>query len=206
MSERPFVDHYEVLQLSPNASGDTIERVYRILAKRYHPDNLDTGDADMFAQLRDAFGVLSSPEARAKYDVQYEQNRSTKWKIFAQDTAGDSRENDRRILYGILSVLYIARRRDPENGGLGAVTLEKMLGCPAEHLRFPLWYLKERGWTERLENGMLAITADGVDKLEHDPMLPANRLLPSATSAADDSPSAHRFRELPAADRTQRAS
>src|SRR5262252_6590457 len=100
MTKQPFVDHYEVLQLSPNASGETIERVYRILAKRYHPDNLDTGDTDMFAQLRDAFDVLSSPESRAKYDVQYEQNRSMTWKIFAQDTAGDSRENDRRVLYG----------------------------------------------------------------------------------------------------------
>jgi len=28
----PFVDLYETLQLSPNASGETIERVYRLLA------------------------------------------------------------------------------------------------------------------------------------------------------------------------------
>jgi len=200
MSERPFVDYYEVLQLSPNASGDTIERVYRILAKRYHPDNVDTGDAQMFAQLREAFDVLSSTESRAKYDVRHEQNRSMTWKVFAQDTAGDGRDNDRRLLHGILSVLYIARRRDPLNGGLGTVTLEKILGCPAQHLEFPLWYLKERGWMQRLDNGMLAITADGVDKLDSDPMLPANRLLTSATSTVDDARSANAIKKLSSAE------
>jgi len=200
MSERPFVDYYEVLQLSPNASGDTIERVYRILAKRYHPDNVDTGDAQMFAQLREAFDVLSSTESRAKYDVRHEQNRSMTWKVFAQDTAGDGRDNDRRLLHGILSVLYIARRRDPLNGGLGTVTLEKILGCPAQHLEFPLWYLKERGWMQRLDNGMFAITADGVDKLDSDPMLPANRLLTSATSTVDDVRSANAIKKLSSAE------
>jgi len=200
MSERPFVDYYEVLQLSPNASGDTIERVYRILAKRYHPDNVDTGDAQMFAQLREAFDVLSSTESRAKYDVRHEQNRSMTWKVFAQDTAGDGRDNDRRLLHGILSVLYIARRRDPLNGGLGTVTLEKILGCQAQHLEFPLWYLKERGWMQRLDNGMFAITADGVDKLDSDPMLPANRLLTSATSTVDDVRSANAIKKLSSAE------
>jgi len=186
--------------LSPNASGDTIERVYRILAKRYHPDNVDTGDAQMFAQLREAFDVLSSTESRAKYDVRHEQNRSMTWKVFAQDTAGDGRDNDRRLLHGILSVLYIARRRDPLNGGLGTVTLEKILGCPAQHLEFPLWYLKERGWMQRLDNGMFAITADGVDKLDSDPMLPANRLLTSATSTVDDVRSANAIKKLSSAE------
>jgi curved DNA-binding protein len=35
----PFVAYYETLQLSPNADQATIERVYRLLAKKYHPDN-----------------------------------------------------------------------------------------------------------------------------------------------------------------------
>ena len=36
-------DHYEIMQLSPNADADTIQRVYRILAQRYHPDSAGTG-------------------------------------------------------------------------------------------------------------------------------------------------------------------
>lgn len=190
MSDQPFVDHYEVLQLSPNASAEMIERVYRLLAKRYHPDNGDTGDLDRFTEVQTAFELLSDPVRRAAYDVKYDENRAITWKIFKQDAAGDHRSEDRRLFHGILSLLYIARRRDPQNGGLGEVSLEKMLGCPQEHLNFPMRYLKQRGLIERLESGYFAITADGVDKLgQDDLMLPSNRLLsdssrPDGTAAA----------------------
>jgi len=177
----PFVDYYEVLQLSPNATSETLERVYRMLAKRFHPDNQDSGDAQRFAEVQRAYDTLSDPPTRAAYDVKYDENRALTWKVFRQDGASDHRADDRRLFHAILSLLYIARRRDPQYGGLGSVTLEKILGCPSQHLDFPLWYLKQRGWLERLESGLLAITADGVDKLgSEDLSLPANRLLTGA--------------------------
>ena len=37
-------DYYEILEVSPNANSETIERIFRYLAMRYHPDNRDTGD------------------------------------------------------------------------------------------------------------------------------------------------------------------
>ncbi len=181
MATLPFVDYYEVLQLSPNATSETVERVYRMLAKRFHPDNQDSGDAQRFAEIQRAYDTLSDPPTRAAYDVKYDENRALTWKVFRQDGASDHRAEDRRLFHAILSLLYIARRRDPQNGGLGSVTLEKILGCPSQHLDFPLWYLKQRGWLERLESGLIAITADGVDKLgSEDLSLPANRLLTGA--------------------------
>ena len=78
-------------------------------------------------------------------------------------SAGESFEGDRRILESVLSVLYISRRRDAVRGGMGTIQLERLVGCPAEHLGFHLWYLREKGWIERLDNGHLAITASGVD-------------------------------------------
>ena len=39
-----FADYYEILEISPNANSETIERIFRHLAQRYHPDNQDTGD------------------------------------------------------------------------------------------------------------------------------------------------------------------
>ena len=194
MSEQPFIDHYETLQLSPNASAEMIERVYRVLAKRYHPDNGETGNVDRFTEVQAAFETLSDPLRRAAYDVKYDENRQITWKIFKQEKAGDHRAEDRRLFHGILSLLYIARRRDPQNGGLGGVSMEKMLGCPQEHLDFPIWYLKQRGLIERLESGYFAITADGVDKLgQDDLMLPNNRLLsesslPGGPSDAPEKP------------------
>ena len=120
----------------------------------------------------------------------YDENRALRWKVFKQDGAGDHRAEDRRLFHAILSLLYIARRRDPQYGGLGSVTLESILGCPSQHLEFPLWYLKQREWIERLDSGLLAITADGVDKLgTEDLALPANRLLTEGSQNGHHGPS-----------------
>jgi hypothetical protein len=165
MAEEHIPDHYEVLQVSPRADQDTIERVFRHLAKRYHPDNQESGDAGRFTQLMDAFRVLSDPVRRATYDARYEQVREARWRIFDQETVVSDVAADRRIRVGILSVLYTARRHDAERPGVGIIDLERLLGCPEEHMNFHLWYLRENGWIQRLENGTLAITASGVDRV-----------------------------------------
>jgi len=186
---KPFVDYYEVLQLSPNATPDTVERVYRLLAKRYHPDNQLTGDQTVFAGILAAHEVLSNAERRAQYDVAYDDNRSQQWKIFDQQSASDGRETDQRIFHGVLSLLYVARRRDPRNGGMGAIQLERLLGVPEQHLEFPLWYLKQHGWIELMDTGQIAITVQGIDKLgSGDLSLPANRLLGPSSDTGRDIP------------------
>ena len=182
VEKRPFVDHYEVLQVSQAADGETIERVYRLLAKRYHPDNSGSGDVDQFTAVQRSYDVLSHPEQRAAYDVKYDEEKSLQWQIFDQGTAADDRDHDQRLFHGILSLLYVARRRDPDSGGLGPVHLERMLGTPREHLAFPLWYLKRRGFVEIIGSGLVAITVDGVDKLgSKDLALPEDRLLPESS-------------------------
>jgi len=194
VNDRAFIDYYEVLQLSPNANSETVERVYRLLAKRYHPDNQATGDADKFTEIREAYEVLTNPDKRASYDLNYDDNRSRVWQIFDDASAGEGPENDRRMFHGILSLLYAARRRDVRNPGIGTMFLGRMLGCPGEHLDFPIWYLKQRKWVEILENGQLAITVDGVDKLaDREFELRADRLLTESElgqNATDTNPTA----------------
>lgn len=158
-------DHYEVLQVSPRADQDTIHRVFRHLAKRYHPDNKHSGDDERFRLILEAFRVLSEPELRAGYDARYEQQREARWRIFDQDTAVDDIAADRRVRTAILSALYAARRGDPDRAGIGVYDLERLLGCPEAHMKFHVWYLKENGWIKPLENGTLAITASGVDRV-----------------------------------------
>lgn len=46
---------WEVLQLSQNAHIEIITGVYKTLAKKYHPDNLATGDSDMFKKVNEAY-------------------------------------------------------------------------------------------------------------------------------------------------------
>jgi curved DNA-binding protein len=192
MANKTWVDYYEALQLSPSADPETVERVYRLLAKRYHPDNAVSGDADRFNEIRDAYEVLSDPDGRAAYDASYEQSRSQQWQIFDQGAAGGDRDDDKRLFRGILSLLYIARRRNPDNAGMAPSHLERLLGVPREHLDFPVWYLKKRNYVEILDTGLMAITVDGIDHLgSGDLTLPANRLLSSesmSTAGPNDEP------------------
>lgn len=181
-------DYYEDLQISPNADKEMIERVFRILAKRYHPDNTETGDAEKFNVLYKAYQVLSDPEERAAFDAKYEQLRADRWKIVEEASQSDGFEQDDRIRQGVLSLLYVARRQDALNPGMGIIEFEKVLGCPQHHMDFHLWYLKEKGWILRTDTGGYAITADGVDKMaKNDLMLRKDRLLPGIGETSEGS-------------------
>src|SRR4051812_31324295 len=159
MTATQLPDYYEILQVSPRADRETIERVFRHLAKRYHPDNRDSGNTDVFSQIVEANSVLTDPEQRARYDIAYEQVKATQWRIFDQETTHSEIAADTRIRDAILALLYVARRNDCANPGIGAVELERVLGCPESLMAFHIWYLKEQGLIKRNESGMYAITA-----------------------------------------------
>jgi curved DNA-binding protein len=165
MPDTPLPDHYEVLQLSSRADQETIERVFRHLANRYHPDNLESGNANRFTEIVDAYRVLSDVEKRAQYDAAYEGVRETRWRIFGQDSATNDISSDARIRVATLSILYVARRNTPDEPGVGIVELERLLACPEPVMRFQMWYMRENGYVQRLESGHFAITAAGVDRL-----------------------------------------
>ena len=185
MIREPFVDYYETLQVSMNADEDTIGRVFRYLAKRYHPDNPQTGDSDKFNLLVKAHTTLSNAEKRAAYDVHYQQSREQQWQLVSDAASSDGFEDDYTIREKLLSLLYVQRRRDMENPGLGNFELEQLLNCPRETMAFHIWYLKEKGWMMRNEMGLLTITAAGVDRVESTRVrLNPDRLIPTTTSAS----------------------
>lgn len=165
MSDTALKDYYEILQVSPRADRDTIERVFRFLANRFHPDNRETGSTERFSEIVDAYEVLSSAAKRAKYDLEYEDVRARRWKLFNQEAAASEIASDQRIRLAVLSILYIVRRNNPAEPGVGAMELERLLECPEPVIRFHVWYLRENSWITRLDTGSLAITAHGVDRL-----------------------------------------
>ncbi|GAA3396872.1 DnaJ C-terminal domain-containing protein [Cryptosporangium minutisporangium] len=62
-------DYYEVLGVDRSASQEDIQRAYRKLARKYHPDvNSDPGAEDQFKRINEANEVLSDPGTRARYD------------------------------------------------------------------------------------------------------------------------------------------
>jgi DnaJ-class molecular chaperone len=65
-----FRDYYETLGVSRTASEEEIKKVYRKLARKYHPDlNPNNKQAEEhFKEVQEAYDVLGDQEKRAKYD------------------------------------------------------------------------------------------------------------------------------------------
>ncbi|MFI5913363.1 DnaJ C-terminal domain-containing protein [Dactylosporangium sp. NPDC051541] len=62
-------DFYEVLGVPRTATAEEIQRAYRTLARRNHPDvNKEPGAEDRFKDITEAYDVLSDPKSRRKYD------------------------------------------------------------------------------------------------------------------------------------------
>jgi curved DNA-binding protein len=63
------VDYYKTLGVARNASQADIQKAYRELARKYHPDVNPAKDAKKkFQQVQTAFDVLNDPEKRELYD------------------------------------------------------------------------------------------------------------------------------------------
>jgi curved DNA-binding protein len=166
MYQGTLEDYYEMLQISPNADPETIHRVYRILAQRYHPDNGETCDPELFHHLTVAYRVLSDPEQRAAYDVQHRASCRRTWKIFDQSTSSQGIEAEKRKRQGVLGLLYKKRLAEPDQPHITLRELEELLGVPKEHLQFTLWYLQQGEFIQRTDNGRHVITLKGVDLAE----------------------------------------
>jgi curved DNA-binding protein CbpA len=183
MTAQVKIDYYEVLQVSPNAEADMIHRVYRLLAQQYHPDNKDTGNAERFREIHEAYSVLSNPEQRARYDIVHHQQKQDRWRHIAK---GAEAENDFQIEQAlrltVLEVLYTRRRLEPGEAATTISDLEGLIGRPREHLEFTTWFLVQKKLVYRDDSGRLSITAEGVEFLEanyeanlHRPRLTAAR-------------------------------
>src|SRR5262249_27259227 len=134
--ENGFTDYYELLQISPKAETETIQRIYKMLAARYHPDNPETGDLDLFLLLGKAHETLTSPESRSDYDFHYQQQHAEPIELFTtrEFAAGIDGEANRRL--GILCLLYSRRRSNPEDPGMSLLDFESLMSSPREHLMF----------------------------------------------------------------------
>jgi curved DNA-binding protein CbpA len=171
-----FVDYYELMQISPNAELATVQRVYRLLAARYHPDNPETGNTDQFVLLQKAYQVLSDPEARAQYDSALSQQSGGPMPVFEMKefVVGIDAEMNRRL--GVLCLLYNRRKSDPERPSLSIMDMEAKMALPREYLEFTIWYLKEKELVRRDENtSEILISAKGIDFAEQN--LPSSRIV-----------------------------
>jgi curved DNA-binding protein CbpA len=65
-------NYYTILEVNENASSEVIEKVYKVLAKKYHPDmnqGVEQKEAEeKFKDVLEAYDVLSNENKRAVYD------------------------------------------------------------------------------------------------------------------------------------------
>jgi curved DNA-binding protein len=164
---QPFIDYYNILQVSPNCDAKTLESAYRDLAKKYHPDRSGAAYTAKFNEVIQAYRVLRNPGRRAEYNLLYAQNTSQDSLKFrlnndvefdVKSAVDDADDHDKILLF-----LYKKRRERAQNAGVAAFFLQEMLNCSDEHFEFHQWYLKEKGFIAVTEQGTLAITIKGVD-------------------------------------------
>jgi curved DNA-binding protein CbpA len=178
-----FVDYYEMLRVSPGAELESIQRVHRALAARYHPDNTETGNLERFLKVNEAFQVLSDPEKRKQYDTGYKTRKENPLPVFLtkEFTEGVDGEANRRM--GMLCLLYNQRRTNPILPALSVLDIENMMFIPREHLMFTIWYLKAKRFIAQDDRSSLMITAEGIDFMESN--LPDHKTMHKLIEAAD---------------------
>ena len=65
-------NYYDILQINQNASPEIIEKAYKTLAKKYHPDLQEENNKkeaeEILKEINEAYEILSNPEKKALYD------------------------------------------------------------------------------------------------------------------------------------------
>lgn len=66
------MNYYKILEVDKNASPEVIEKAYKTLVKKYHPDlqesNMRQKAEEKIKLINEAYEVLSNPISKAKYD------------------------------------------------------------------------------------------------------------------------------------------
>src|SRR6476660_4339760 len=118
MADEARPDYYDILQISPSAEPETVHRVYRLLAQRFHPDNQESGNDSRFRQITEAYNVLSDDERRAQYDVTHQQRQQKRWHLISTGAGSENDfETEQVLRLTVLEALYTKRRLEPDAPG-----------------------------------------------------------------------------------------
>ena len=88
-------DYYRVLGVLDDAEDIIIRAAYKALAQRYHPDKWkgDPQEANKrMSDINEAYGILSDPIKRKKYDEEYFRNRPR------EESAEDENEDESNFI------------------------------------------------------------------------------------------------------------
>lgn len=98
-------NYYDILQINRNASPEIIEKAYKVLAKKYHPDlqpedNKKQSEA-ILKEINEAYEVLSNSEKKATYDAMLLEKKQDDSKTFKEEPTASSYDSIPYEAYGI---------------------------------------------------------------------------------------------------------
>ncbi|MDJ1182098.1 DnaJ C-terminal domain-containing protein [Roseofilum casamattae] len=118
-----FRNYYQILAVTPDTSIEEVKRVYRRLARQYHPD-LNPGDKqaeERFKDILEAYEILSDPTRREEYDrlsffLQQRQKNNRKWNNGSRFSSKDMEYFDRFPTFDSFLDSLLNRRREMNTG------------------------------------------------------------------------------------------
>lgn len=92
-------NYYEILQVNENASNEIIEKAYKVLVKKYHPDlQEDTKIKEVtekrLKEINEAYDVLSNEFLKEQYDVELKKEKEEQFrKKYGEKDYGTEKKN-----------------------------------------------------------------------------------------------------------------
>ena len=81
-------DHYKTLQVSREAEPEVIERAFKVLSHKYHPDRRPKSEEEhatrRMQRLNEAYAVLRDPAKRRAYDATLPPEGQSAWDVFLE--------------------------------------------------------------------------------------------------------------------------
>lgn len=74
-------NYYEILEVDVKASKEIIDKAFKVLAKKYHPDTQSESKKEWaeakFKEINEAYEILSNEETRENYDLELDYNKTS---------------------------------------------------------------------------------------------------------------------------------